>query len=334
MRNIVRIKFGSHLYGTSTPASDIDFKSVFIPAARDILLQRATAHFPTKRRKAAGEKNAAGEIEEDAYSLQRYLSLLVEGQPMAIDMLFAPPSSMTDEPGPEWIELFDNRRRLLSKQAVTFVKYCHDQANKYGIKGSRVAAARAALDALNGLIMTAGRMTKIGDCSATIEVLCAKTDHMAIVEIEQVSGTPLKHWEVCGRKIQYTARLGTAHEVVQRIVDEYGQRALMAERNEGVDWKALSHAVRVAMQAIELLDTGHVTFPLPYAMAVLTIKQGKMPYREVASWIETLLSQVDAAAARSALPEKPDLQWIDGFVERIYGYEITGGWQPSGGVAA
>ena len=37
---IVRIEFGSHLYGTSTSASDHDYKSVYIPSASDILLQR------------------------------------------------------------------------------------------------------------------------------------------------------------------------------------------------------------------------------------------------------------------------------------------------------
>jgi predicted nucleotidyltransferase len=40
VRTIVRIKFGSHLYGTATLASDIDYKSVFVPSATDILLQR------------------------------------------------------------------------------------------------------------------------------------------------------------------------------------------------------------------------------------------------------------------------------------------------------
>lgn len=36
MTTIVRVKFGSHLYGTNTPTSDLDFKSVHIPPARDI----------------------------------------------------------------------------------------------------------------------------------------------------------------------------------------------------------------------------------------------------------------------------------------------------------
>lgn len=40
MKTVVKIKFGSHLYGTNTPASDLDYKSVHIPDVDDILLQR------------------------------------------------------------------------------------------------------------------------------------------------------------------------------------------------------------------------------------------------------------------------------------------------------
>ena len=40
MRTIVELTFGSHLYGTATPDSDLDIKAVYLPEPRDILLQR------------------------------------------------------------------------------------------------------------------------------------------------------------------------------------------------------------------------------------------------------------------------------------------------------
>lgn len=84
-RTILRIQFGSHLYGTSTPASDLDFKSIYIPNARDILLGRVKGSISTKRPKLEGEKNFAGEVDEEAYSLQRFLGLVAEGQTVALD---------------------------------------------------------------------------------------------------------------------------------------------------------------------------------------------------------------------------------------------------------
>ena len=46
-----------------------------------------------KRPKAAFEKNVAGEVEEERFSLQRVLGLAAEGQTVALDMLFAPAST-------------------------------------------------------------------------------------------------------------------------------------------------------------------------------------------------------------------------------------------------
>jgi hypothetical protein len=96
----------------------------------------------------------------------------------------------------------------------------------------------------------------------------------------------------------------------------------MAETQQGVDWKALSHAVRVGTQALELLKTGHITFPLPNAARVLAIKTGQLPYREVADEIEDFLAKVEVAASESSLPDEPDHQWIEDFVRRVYFEEI------------
>ena len=49
-------------------------------------------------------------------------------------------------------------------------------------------------------------------------------------------GRLVGHLEVCGRKMPFTSSIKSAREVVQRLVEEYGERALQAERNEGVDW--------------------------------------------------------------------------------------------------
>lgn len=323
MRSIVRIKFGSHLYGTSTPASDIDLKSVFVPDARSILLQRAKGTVSQKRPKAEGEKNVAGDIDEEQFSLQRYLGLLAEGQTVAIDVLFAPAWAMLTSAGPEWCEIVANRHRLVTKKAAAFVGYCRTQAAKYGIKGSRVAAARAALALLDAGILAHGSGEKLRVMAVEINAMIAVTEHMQITVISAASGEA-DHWEVCGRKLPMTASIKNARDIVGKLVDEYGHRALMAERQEGVDWKALSHAVRVATQALELLGTGNVTFPLPNAEHVLTIKKGERPYQSVAAEIEDLLEQVEAAAASSPLRDTPDFAWIDDFVAETHRKEIAG----------
>lgn len=321
MRPIVNIKFGSHLYGTATPQSDLDFKGVYVPCARDILLQRVKGTVSEHRQKAEREKNLPGEIDRDSYSLQRFLGLAAEGQTVALDILFAPEWAMPEPPAPEWQEIVANRSRLLTRKSAAFLGYCRQQANKYGIKGSRVAAARNALALLSDLEAAHGTAAKLGDFAAEVGKL--QGDHSALVDIEVANRTnTIRHWDVCGRKMPFTVSVKAAREVMQRLVDEYGQRALQAERQEGIDWKALSHAVRVGYQALELLGTGRVTFPLPNATHILAIKKGERCYQEVGAEIERLLVDVEAAAKISTLPAEPDHAWIEDFVADVHRREV------------
>lgn len=323
MNTIVRIKFGSHLYGTATPASDIDYKSVFVPDGRDILLQRVRGSISNQRPKAEGEKNYAGEIDEEAYSLQRYLGLAAEGQTVALDMLFAPRWAMVEPPSLIWSEIEANRRRLITRKSAAFVGYCRQQANKYGIKGSRVAAAREALALLADELERRGTMAKLGEAEDRIATMTDGHEHMALLDIEGATNVhgnkrTVRHWEVCNRKMPLTQTIKSAYEVMRRIVDEYGHRALQAESNQGVDWKALSHAVRVARQAIELLRTGEVIFPRPEAAHLTAIKLGQLPYQQVAEEIDDLLPTVEREAELSTLQPLANQAWIDDFVATVY----------------
>lgn len=322
MRKLVTIKIGSHLYGTSTPASDVDFKSVFVPSADDILLQRVKGSMSNHRPKNHGEKNYAGEVEEESYSLQRFLGLAAEGQTVALDILFAPEWAMVEPPSVEWKEIISNRYRLLTRKSAAFMGYVKQQANKYGIKGSRVAAARNAMSTLEEGLATHGNGAKLFEMAETIRIIVSQNEHMLIDQRVQPGGHVVDYWTVCGRMLQFTATIKHARDVVAILVAEYGKRALEAENQKGVDWKALSHAVRVGTQALELLGTGHVTFPLPNAAHVLAIKLGQLQYQSVSAEIEDLLERVEAAALVSSLPAEPDKAWMDAFVADVYGNEV------------
>jgi hypothetical protein len=318
MRLIAEMRFGSHLFGTATPLSDLDYKGVYIPDARDILLQRVRDTISQSRPKAPGEKNSAGDVDREFYSLQRYLELLSEGQTVALDMLFAPDTAMVGEPGHEWREIQANSDRLVTRRAASFVRYCRQQANKYGIKGSRVAAARAALALLVSAEADRGSTARLSTVETQVIAFTRTTEHASVLDMEMPGGRLVRHLEVCGRKMPFTSAIKSARETAQRLVDEYGERALQAERNEGVDWKALSHAVRVGREAVELLETGRITFPLPCAAEILAIKRGERPYAAVGEEIERLLEAVESAAARSLLRDEPDQDFIDDLVARTY----------------
>lgn len=322
-RLIVQIKFGSHLYGTATPQSDLDIKGVFLPSERDILLQRARPLLSDTRAKEHGEKNTQYDTDREAYSLQRYLELLAEGQTVALDMLFAPSWAIISEPDPIWADVKALAPKILTKGATAFVRYCRQQANKYGIKGSRVAAARIALSALLEAEKRYGAQEKLEAARGELQEIVENNEFLNFSEAIEANGMPISYFEVCGKKTIMTASIKVARDISQRIVDEYGQRALAAERSEGVDWKALSHAIRVGNEALELFSTRHITFPRPEADYLLSIKLGRRPYAEVAEAIENLLEEVEEAARQSKLPEQADKSLIDDFVAEIYRRQIV-----------
>lgn len=322
---IVEMRFGSHLYGTDTPVSDLDVKGVYVPEAQDIVLQRVPPSVTVSREKVTGERNRPGDVDREYYSLQRYLALLAAGQTVAIDMLFAPAAALIRPPSPVWREIQDNGGRFVSRRAAAFVRYCRQQANKYGIKGSRVAAGRAALELIRAAEEQHGTTARLGVLGPALARFAEETEHVTLLEPDASEHLAVRQLEVCGRRIPLTASVKTAREIVERLVDTYGQRAIQAERHEGVDWKALSHAVRVGREAVELFNTGRIVFPLPYADHLMRIKGGELPYAIVADEIERLLEAVTAAAVRSSLPEVPDETAMDALVLRVYRAKVLAG---------
>ena len=130
-------------------------------------------------------------------------------------------------------------------------------------------------------------------------------------------------FECCNREVGFLNTVREAHKMYQRVVDEYGARARKAADNDGLDWKALSHAVRVATEALELFATGEITFPLSNAEHLRHIKLGLVPYPEVGNEIETLLDRVEQAAVTCSLRETPNQDFIDRTVREAYRQRIT-----------
>ena len=217
---------------------------------------------------------------------------------------------------PLWEEIYANRERLLTKKSKGFVEYCRTQANKYGIKGSRVAAAKKATEFFQTGMDHLGPLAKVEDVSSYMTNIY--DDHTTVITKETTPGKQETYFECCNRMVGFKNTLKEATAIYRRIYDNYGERARLAQDNAGIDWKALSHAVRVGNEALELLSTMHVTFPLPNAAHVLEIKKGLLPYKQVAEEIEGLLVEVEAAAASSSLRDDVDTHYIDYLVEREY----------------
>ena len=162
MKTLVRMQFGSHVYGTNVPTSDYDFKAVHLPEGRDILLQRPQNTINVKAKLDGTKKNTAEDTDFESFSLQQYLKLLLEGQTVALTMLFTPDRWIIDT-SEEWELIRASKARFLYRGVSAFAGYCRQQANKYGVKGSRVAASRAAVNLFDSLMDRYGTQAKLKD---------------------------------------------------------------------------------------------------------------------------------------------------------------------------
>lgn len=321
---LVRVKHGSNLYGTSTTTSDLDFKGVHLPSGEAIVLQRAENVINSGiTSKAEGTlKNDADAIDSDSYSVQKFYEMLMKGDTVATEILFAPRFAIVEQ-HPLWGLVQATGKALLNRQCKGFVGYCVRQAAKYGIKGSRMNAVRGVLDFIAthklGLTSTA----KMSSIEAKLHEWSEGREHVMWENIPNPNGSDNWHLNVCDRKISMNVHISEAERIWGAVWDNYGERARQAMANEGIDWKAVSHAVRVAQQAIELLQTGHITFPRPSAANLLAIKQGQIPYAEVSERLELLVEMVNRESIASHLPEKSDHKLADRSVRDLYLRQVT-----------
>lgn len=314
---ILETEFGSILYGTSVPTSDIDIKSIYVPPARDILLQRVKKTIQNNTKKGSDSKNTVDDIDKEMFSLDRYIALLLEGQTVALDMLFAGQHHWKCSSS-IWNFIRNNKDKLLSSKSKSFIGYAKQQADKYGLKGSRMGAVRFALE----ILRACDPDKRLGEYETAIKQIIVGRQHMGIAICTGPNKEPLEHLEVVGCKVPFRATVKLAQATYQRIFDEYGQRALAAETNQGIDWKSLMHAVRVCGQACELLATGNVTFPRPNRELLLQIRKGELPYKEVAALIEQGFIDLEIAEKNSKLPLEPNYKFAEDFVEDVYRAEI------------
>jgi predicted nucleotidyltransferase len=330
MDKILEMKFGSHLYGTDTPNSDLDFKGIYLPTAREIVLGRVKGTIAKSRPKAECERNNKDDVDMEIFSLCRYLELLMEGQTVALDILFGYKETCTfyTEQGLGIMNtIYGNREKLLTRNVNAFVGYARQQAAKYGIKGSRMDSLKRTGELLEQLYAI-DPYSKLRDHTPSVVALEVSTKELIslektpLIEIVMLKGPKgemdAPHLRVNGRAIPFHATVKYAREVVGKMLDSYGARAHKAHLAGGIDWKALSHAVRVNSEALELLATNYITFPRPDRELLLKIKLGQLPYEEVAEKIEQGLADLYIAHERSTLRDEPDKDWADDLVVDIY----------------
>lgn len=319
MKTIMKGYFGSHLYGTSTPESDVDFKEIYVPHARDILTGNVKEHM-SKNTNNTSSKNTKDDVDHELYSLKYFFKLAADGETVALDMLHTPQSLVVKSDLPDvWKYIQDNRSRFYTTNMKSYLGYVRKQASKYGVKGSRLAVLRQALKRSNewGQYFDNGAVIRLSHMKNVLPV----GEFASWVETENEKTGKQTFYSLLDRKFQDTLTNKEFNAILVKLEENYGERARKAEANEGIDWKALSHACRGGLQLLEIYKTGDLVYPLQDAPFILDVKLGKHTFKTVQEFLEDIVDQVEQAseqAAKNGMQQKVDMSFWDDFLEQVY----------------
>lgn len=322
---VMKSVFGSHLYGLATPKSDKDFKGIFIPDHADMILQKAPKNY---NHSTGGDnsKNTAEDVDTEMFALHEFIKLAAKGETVAIDMLHTPDEMLLAD-SPIWMLLRAQRSKFYTTNMVAYIGYVRKQAAKYGVKGTRLEAID---NARKEVALILGEYEIAQQSNVRIEDIAGRLStnkYCQFVE-EEKKGRVNKFYQVLEKKFQMSLRATELIDILTKIYDTYGARAKQAMDNEGIDWKAMSHALRAGFQLKEIYETGDLVYPLKEREFLLQVKQGELDFMSVVKpRLEELVTEVETIAAKieaeGTLPVKVDMKHWDNFIYNIYGREIV-----------
>jgi hypothetical protein len=137
------------------------------------------------------------------------------------------------------------------------------------------------------------------------------------------NGRVMRTLELNGRSYVETTELSHLDLQLTKLIEGYGTRTNAAAETD-VDYKSLSHAVRVYQQSIELLDHGTITFPRPNRDELLFIKQGHQAPEVTKQLLKDLDAEVLAKMKTTQVrPRTPALEaaaeeWLLARLRELY----------------
>ncbi len=276
---------GSRLYGTATPDSDYDSRGVCIPPL-EVLLDPFMKF---------NVKDSFDGEDRSIYDLGNFLKLCSDNNPNVLEMLFIPDSFVMYKTK-TWDKIISNRDLFLSKNIKhRFLGYAFSQLE--AIKRHR-----------EWFISPPDHKPTREEFGLT------QTPLVSEANIQNMMGVPNelfkeKHYEELQRERKYRE--------VKKKWDNYMQwktnrnpKRKASEEAIGFDGKYASHLFRLMSEGKELLLTGNITFPLPNAEWLLSIKNGFYQYEEILEMAKSMESEFETWYNESPLPHKPNINAI------------------------
>ncbi|WP_026493483.1 MULTISPECIES: nucleotidyltransferase domain-containing protein [unclassified Butyrivibrio] len=305
---------GSYSYGTNNEGSDIDFRGVTLQMPSDLLGMTEFDQYEDDK------------TDTVIYGFNKHVKLLLECNPNTCEILGLDEDQylIKSELGQE---LIDNTSIFLSKRAIkSFGGYADAQLRRL-----QNAIARDTLpqsDREKHILKSV--MNALDDVNrryygknGSIRLYIDKAENPEL-DTEIFVDANYEHFALR----DYADIWGVMRSVI-RDYDKIGKRNKKKDDNHLN--KHAMHLIRLFMMAIDILEKGeiitHRTEDLPTLLAIRRgdfMKADGTFSEDFYEILEEYERRLDEAAANTRLPDNPDMEKVEKFVERINRYAATG----------
>lgn len=306
---------GSYAYGTNNEGSDIDFRGVTLQLPSDLIGLTAFEQYEDEK------------TDTVIYGFNKLVKLLLECNPNTCEIL-----GLDDD---QYLiksalgqELIDHSRMFLSKRAVkSFGGYAAAQLRRLqnAIARDTLPQSDREKHILKSVMNAVDDFNRrySGKNAGSIRLYIDRAENPDL-DTEIFVDADYKHFPLR----DYTDLWGTMRTVV-RDYDKIGKRNKKKDDNHLN--KHAMHLIRLFMMAIDILEKGEIiTHRTKELSVLLAIRRGEYMLPDGAfspefyELLEEYERRLDEAAGKTVLPDNPDMNAVEKFVERVNRYAVTG----------
>lgn len=298
---ILKIKFGSHLYGTNTENSDTDYSGIFI-ADEDYyfgLKSINESDFSVVDKDDRG-KNTKDALDFKLYEIRSFAKLSLQNNPNILEHLFVNDENIefVDDLG---LQLLNNAHLFPHKGACEkYVGYAKSQKHKMVVKRENHEELFLAKDYLSNQDQNL----------YMVELKINDLKNMPFIKEDDV------HFIIGDLSFQKHLRVKKVLESITERLDKLTNRHELILKH-GYDTKFAMHLLRLLLEGKELLNTGKIEFPLKKKDFLLDVKKGRYTINEIMSISEQFENEILIDKENSKLPNAPSFDDANNLVKKI-----------------
>lgn len=294
-RIILETIAGSHMYGTSLPSSDIDYRGIAIQEISDLI--NPFHHFE--------QTVETKEIDRTVWNVDKFFGLAYDNNPNIIEILFANDKTITHIEDEGEILLSNATKFISQKSRSKFIGYAVDQLRK--------------IETHRGYLLNPPKQKPLRKDFGLPEAPLFGLEKINSIIFSPRESIKEEWIEYAENERRYRSASDQYKKYEEWKRNRNPKRA-ETEAKYGYDLKHASHLMRLLYEGQDLLQNGKLEFPLPYADFLLDIREGIYKYEDILKMSNDEKEKLDSI--ESTLPIQPNEDELLEVYYSLYGMDL------------